>query len=90
MKQNKFEKVIEWEKKPNYDKLFGGIGMVILSFFNAYVFFNSEYPLPEITAMFSGFFLFFTGIEMVVDSIGKDRKVYWKNISQNNKKNERK
>jgi len=83
MKQERFEKVVEWEVKPNYFVavlvciLFVVLGLLISFLYNNLI--PDEILLFHIYSFFS-LLLMIICIWTLYNSLGTEKKVYWRKI----------
>lgn len=74
MKQEKFEKVVEWEKEPIVIEIIFGLFMVFIGLLNL-IFVD----LTKGYAFIAGFIVGY-GVYLINDSFGKGEKSYWRKI----------
>lgn len=84
MKEERFERVVEWEKKPDWNNIICTVLLASLSLFGIiYHFFNPNELENLRVALFTGtFFSCICIVSLIVffSSLGKGRKVYWRRI----------
>jgi len=71
----RFEKVVEWEKEPNYSGISIGIVSTIAS-----LSFIVLYNIKTLFASFSCGVLLGIGTIMIIHHLGEGKKVYWRKI----------
>ena len=80
-KEKKFEKVVEWDEKPSI-----GFILFVLFFYSFYSFCGFILPFQYNSSYFVWGFLTIYAIIMVYKSLGKGKKVYWREIKWQKKK----
>lgn len=92
MKEERFEKVVEWKKHPDKESMAFGIflgsialALIIPGLVNPICYFKN--PLCNFATLRAMFiiggiltFFFLLSITIIVNSLGKEKKVYWRKI----------
>ena len=73
MKQEKFEKVVEWEKEPDWNGMAVSLFFIFILGIISFVFYGFIHLIISLLGIVVGIMLF-------LECLGKGRKVYWRKI----------